>query len=145
MEITKMGIFNIYSFLKGYELYDLIDFKNPKIIWEPYEYSPWIDHQVITTEFTIDNIWDYLICIELLPNLCRVYYSNKFEKYIEFNNSEVLYDWLSQKGYNKVENYILKECYSCLEYSIEGVERFCKVVAHNKAEQYFLEGHSEYE
>lgn len=141
-----MGMFSIYSSLKGYELYDLINFKNSKITWEPYENNAWVHHQEITTEFILtDNIWDYLICIESLPNLYRVYYSNKFKKYIEFDNSEALYDWLSRMGYNIAKNYILRECYSCLEYSIEGVERFCKVVAHNKAEQYFLEGYIEYE
>lgn len=141
-----MGMFTIYSFLEGYELYDLIDFKNPKILWEPYEDKPWVDHQVVKYDvYALHNIWDYLVCIEHLPNLYRVYYGDQFRDYIEFNTSEELYSWLSSQKYSVVKNFILKECFSCIEYAVEGVERFCKVVAHNKAEQYFLEGHTEYE
>lgn len=141
-----MGMFTIYSFLEGYELYDLIDFKNPKIVWEPYEDDPWLDHQVVKYDtYALYNIWDYLICVEHLPNLYRVYYGNRFKDYIEFSASEELYSWLSSRSYSVVKNFILKECFSCIEYAVADVERFCKVVAHNKAEQYFLEGHTEYE
>ena len=141
-----MGMFTIYSFLEGYELYDLVDFKNPEIVWEPYEDEPWKEHQAIRCNiYMLYNIWDYLVCVEHLPNLYRVYYGDQFRDYIEFNTSEELYNWLSSQHYSVVKNYILKECFSCIEYAIINIERFCDTVAHNKAEQYFLEGHIEYE
>ena len=141
-----MGMFTIYSFFEGYELYDLVDFKNPEIVWESYENEPWKKHQAIRCNtYMLYNIWDCLVCVEHLPNLHRVYYGDRFKKCIEFNTPEELFSWLSSQNYFEVKNYILKECFSSIEYVIKGVENFCDIVAHNKAEHFFLEGHIECE
>lgn len=136
-----MGMFNIYSILNGSALYSLIDCKDATITWEQDKYNPWVDHQVVKAEpHFIFNIWDYIVCVESLPDLYRVYYGDKFGEYKEFDTSEELYKWLTEREYSKVRSYILKECFFCLEYAIDGVQRFCKNVAHNKAEQRFLKG-----
>lgn len=136
-----MGMFYIYSYKKSYELYDMIDYKKAYIGWEQKEYEPYVETQVVKEELVmLDNIYDYILCAEILPHNVVLYYGDRFEKQIELPY-DVGMDWLFIHGYNRVSNYILKECYACADYALAGVDKFCKAVAHNKAEQSLLEGH----
>ena len=135
-----MGMFEIYSSIKNYELYDLIDFKNAYIGWEQDELNPWIEHQVVKEEIqNINDIYLYIICVEKLPNKIIIHHGDNFERSTELSYKDGQ-TWLYLHGYNKVNNFILKECYACLEYAINGVDKFCRAVAHNKSELCFLEG-----
>ena len=135
-----MGMFYIYSTLDNYKLCNTIDFKNAYIGWEQKEYEPWVEVQVVKEEMVlVDNIYDYILCAEILPNKIILHYGDQFSETIEMP-SDIAMEWLFVHGYNKVTNYILKESYACLDYAIGGVARFCMAVAHNKAEQCFLKG-----
>ena len=143
MGITKMEFFYIFSDLKSYELYDLIDFKNSKIEWEQDSYNLWRQHQTIKTETIIpENFYNHFVCVSFNYSTKEMkIYCEPFEKYLNFSFEEG-YNFLSKHNLNKVNNYILKEEFTSLEYTIQSIEKFCKVVAHNKAEQYLLEGNS---
>jgi len=135
-----MGMFYIYSNKKNYELYDMIDYKNAYIGWEQKEYEPYVEIQVIKEEMImLDNIYDHILCAEILSNKIIIYYGYEFSEFITMPY-ETAQEWLYIHGYNRTNNYILKEDYACLEYAITGVNQFCAAVAHNKAEQCFLKG-----
>lgn len=136
-----MGMFYVYSTLDNYELYSIVDFKNAYIGWEQKEYEPYVETQVVKEEVDmVHDIYDYIMYVEILPNKYKIYFGHNHES-VEMPQS-VAEEWLFVHGYNRTKNYILKECYFCLDYAINGVENFCKAVAHNKAEQYFLKGYS---
>jgi len=136
-----MGMFDIYTMTEQYELYDMIDYKNAYIGWEQDEQNPCLEHQVVKEELNLMyNLYDYILCAEKLPNKIIIHYGYEFSESIEMPY-DTAQEWFYIHGYNKCMQYILKESYACLEYAINGVEEFCKVVAHNKAEQNFLEGY----
>ena len=133
-----MGLFNLYCKLENYDLYDFIEYKNAYIGWEQDENWPYIEHQIIKEELDINiNIYNYFICVESLPNKLIIHYGDNFTDKIEVPR-EISDEWLFAYGYKQCKQYILKECYACLEYAINGIEQYCKAVAHNRAMRQML-------
>lgn len=134
-----MGMFYILSNIDCKELSNFIGFSKPKIKWNDN------DEQYISCKYVeYKEIYNNLVCTELLPNKINIYSGYCFQEMLTFkwDNGQ---DYLRILGFDRCTNYILKECYSSLMDAIEGVEEYCKTVAHNKAEYYLLQGGSPYE
>lgn len=135
-----MGLFYIYSKKSPLELYNSIIFTNA--------YHKYVDPddvynlEKIEVNYKIhilDNIWENLICIELLPNTIILHHGILFENKTKMK-WETGWDWVYKNGYDRAESLILLETYSTVSDAVDGVKYFTNLVAKTKATEYLLLG-----
>lgn len=135
-----MGLFYIYSNKKPSELYDSITFARAfyKYI-DPDEIYDLEKIEVQCETCVLNNIWENLICIELLPKAIIIHNGTLFENKIKMK-WETGWDWVYKNGYDRAESLILLETYSTVSDAVDGVKYFTNLVAKTKATEYLLLG-----
>ena len=135
-----MGLFYIYSNKKPSELYDSITFARAfyKYIDPDEEYN--LNNIEVQCETCIlNNIWENLICMELLPKAIIIHNGTLFENKIKMK-WDMGWNWVFENGYERAESLILSEVYSTASDAADGVKYFYNLVAKTKATEYLLLG-----
>ena len=135
-----MGLFYIYSNKKPSELYDSITFARAfyKYI-DPDEIYNLEKIEVQCETCVLNNIWENLICIELLPKAIIIHNGTLFENKIKME-WDIGWNWVFKNGYERAESLILSEVYSTAYDAADGVKYFYNLVAKTKATEYLLLG-----
>ena len=137
-----MGMFYIYSLQNSDEIYNSITFSNPHYVYiDPDNYYDLEKIEIKCKTQILNNFWDNFICAELLPNKIIIHYGALFENKFEMQ-WDAAREWIYEKGYIKPNNLILKECFSCIQDVVDGVNYFCDMVAKTKATQFLLMGYA---
>ena len=139
-----MGMFYIYTNKNSNDIYNSISFSNPyKLYIDPDNIYDLDKIDVKCKTLTLENFWDGIICIELLPKQIvihhRVFFGDKFA--LDWDQAQ---NWFFKNEYNRATNLILSECYPTLSDAIDGVKYYCDIVAKTKATQYLLMGYKNF-
>lgn len=137
-----MGLFYIYSNKSTLELYNSITFTNPHYKYiDPDDIYNLEKIKIQCKTYILNNIWENLICIELLPNNIIIHRGTLFENKIktEWHSG---WDWVFENGYERAKNLILSEVYPTLSDAADGVKYFYKMVAKTKATEFLLSGYN---
>lgn len=136
-----MGLFYIYSNKTPNELYNSITFTQPKMIYiDPDDIYDLEKISVEYKTYIVNDFWQNLICIELLPNHIILHTGVFFQGRVEME-WEYAWEWLHEKGYDRVRNMILSEGYFTISDAVDGVNYFCDMVAKTKVTQFLLMGY----
>ena len=135
-----MGLFYIYSNKKPSELYDSITFARAfyKYI-DPDEIYDLEKSEVQCETCILNNIWESLICIELLPKVIIIHNGTLFENKIKMK-WDIGWNWVFENGYERAKSLILSEVYPTASDAADGVKYFYNLVAKTKATEYLLLG-----
>lgn len=104
-----MGLFYIYSNKTSNEIYNSITFTQPKMIYiDPDDIYDLEKIEVKYKTYIINDFWQNLICIELLPNHI-ILHTGVFFKGKKEMKWEDAWEWLHKKGYDRTKNMILSK------------------------------------